>query len=87
MKYKLRIAGTIVEFNGLDIGRTVTFGGAGAIIATAIRRLSKNYYKAYLIMEHIALDVDKRTAGEIVEYLQRMYDKYGVIPQLGDFKG
>lgn len=87
MKSKLRIAGVVFEFDGLEVGRSINFKGAGNIIATAIRRMSKNWYKGYLIMTHIALDVETRTMGEMVRYLQRMYDKYGTIPFEGDFKG
>ena len=87
MKSKLRIAGVEVVFSGLEIGRSVTFNGAGLILATAICRTSKNSYKGYLIMEHIAFDVSTQTMSAMVKYFQRIYDKYGTIPLEGDFRG
>lgn len=87
MKSKLIIVGLEYEFECLDIGRTKVFPGAGHLVATAIRRTSKNRYQVYVILEYHADNVDKKSIGEAVAYLQKMYDKYGKIPGAGDFKG
>lgn len=86
MKSKLIIVGLTYEFECLEVGRTKVFPGAGHLVATAIRRTSKNRYQVYVILEYHADNIDKKSIGEAVEYLQRMYDKYGKLPHVGDFK-
>lgn len=87
MKSKITIVGVAFEFEGLDIGRTQVFPGVWHIVASAIRRTSKNRYQIYLILKDHAYNVDKSTIGDAVAFLQKMYDKYGKIPIDGDFQG
>lgn len=86
MKSKLIIVGLTYEFECLEVGRSKSFPGAGCIKATAIWRMSKNRYKVYVIMDQNVVDVASKTIVAAVEYLQRMYDKYGKLPHVGDFK-
>ena len=79
MKCSIKISGVEEEFENLEIGRTKAFEGAGWICASAISHESKNRYTVCLIMQHNLLVRSGVTLHQAVEYLQVMYDKYGVL--------
>ena len=80
-KLKLTIAGVDYSLNNLAIGETKTFDGCGVIRSTAIERTSKNYYDVSCITEHNAVHQGRSSLSDAVDYLQKFYNRYGVIMQ------
>ena len=79
MKCSITVCGVAKEFENLDIGRAVHFRGAGIIVASAISHESKNRYTVCVIYERTLSVYSGNTLHEATEYLQLIYDKYGVL--------
>lgn len=62
-----------------EIGFSLVFSGARYIVASAIKRTSKNRYHIYVIFENNAMDYAVDSFGEAKKELQSLYDKYGCL--------
>ena len=76
---EIRIAGAIIGIRNLDVGRVQVFPGAGHVVASAIVRMSKNRHRVYIIFDFSATDRVCESMQAAVEWLQELYNKYGVI--------
>ena len=84
MNKYIRIAGVHVWFE-MWIGKTKVFDGAGYIRASAIEQMSKNRFCVYAIMDHNAVWRSFGSIGAAMDYLQELYDRYGIILENGEF--
>ena len=73
------IGGVHFDVKCPEIGFSCVFSGARYIVASAIKRTSKNRYHIYVIFENNAMDYAVDSFGEAKKLLQSLYDKYGCL--------
>ena len=85
MESSIKIAGINFIFNGLKYHETKVFPGCGDIYGCAIKRMSKNRYKVYIIVSWDAAELECNSLKESCAMVQRYYNKYGTfIPGAGE---
>lgn len=81
MRVEIKLAGIEYELNeSLRIDEGRGFAGSGCILASAIKRESKNAYRVYAILDDLVGVWKFPGMKKAVEFLERVYGEFGVFP-------